>query len=700
MGLDLVIELNPVSTTGTQPAETEEAESISPPAPAQPSGEESPPETEPTSEPAVKLGTRARVRASVGRVWAPIKTRLADRAKWPRCWWHPLPPPPDERLTPEQWKEQHDEVSGTIRRVMMVLLGYSFFCILTLGAPDASLVSANAKIKIPFADTEIAFSSFILIGPLVLLGVASYLHLFVGKWLELNHHPLSKDQAPIPYAFNMRENRLAHLFSTLVFYWLVPLILGYFAYKASPQPDGWQIASLAACVAAAFLYLHVRRDMYGSAHKGIRAVRRFAVIALAFLAYAGYEGRNLFQRQLNLFGAKLASEDLRRANLSGIDPRQADLQGTNLARADLRDADLRGALLSGAEFQGARLRGAVLNSLDLSGAMNLSQEQINAARGDSHAVLPAGLTRPKHWPAAELRGHTGTVMHAEFSPDGSRIVTASWDSTARVWEAASGELVVALEGHTSAVRHSAFSPDGSRIVTASSDDTARVWEAASGELVVALEGHTSAVRHSAFSPDGSRIVTASSDDTARVWEAASGELVVALEGHTSAVRHSAFSPDGSRIVTASSDDTPRVWEAASGELVVAQRATPARLRTRRFRPTAAASSPPALTIRRGSGRRPAASWSSLWRATPARLSTRRFRPTAAASSPPVGTIRRGSGRRPAASWSWLWRATPTWLGTRRFRPTAAASSPPAGTIRRASGKCADASHVSNRVALG
>ena len=658
MGLDLVIELNPVSTTGTQPAETEEAESISPPAPAQPSGEESPPETEPTSEPAVKLGTRARVRASVGRVWAPIKTRLADRAKWPRCWWHPLPPPPDERLTPEQWKEQHDEVSGTIRRVMMVLLGYSFFCILTLGAPDASLVSANAKIKIPFADTEIAFSSFILIGPLVLLGVASYLHLFVGKWLELNHHPLSKDQAPIPDAFNMRENRLAHLFSTLVFYWLVPLILGYFAYKASPQPDGWQIASLAACVAAAFLYLHVRRDMYGSAHKGIRAVRRFAVIALAFLAYAGYEGRNLFQRQLNLFGAKLASEDLRRANLSGIDPRQADLQGTNLARADLRDADLRGALLSGAEFQGARLRGAVLNSLDLSGAMNLSQEQINAARGDSHAVLPAGLTRPKHWPAAELRGHTGTVMHAEFSPDGSRIVTASWDSTARVWEAASGELVVALEGHTSAVRHSAFSPDGSRIVTASSDDTARVWEAASGELVVALEGHTSAVRHSAFSPDGSRIVTASSDDTARVWEAASGELVVALEGHTSAVAHAAVAPDGSRIVTASSDDTPRVWEAASGELVVAQRATPARLRTRRLRPTAAASSPPALTIRRGSGRRPAASWSSLWRATPARLSTR------------------------------------------RFRPTAAASSPPAGTIRRASGKCADASHVSNRVALG
>ena len=557
-----------MSSSGIQPAETKEAEPASQPDHAHPPGGESTPEPEPSSEPTVKPRTWVRVRALAGRVRATVEKRLTDRARWPRLWWYPLPPP-DERLTAEQWKEQHGEVSGTIRRVMLLLLGYSFFCILTLGAPDASLVSSNAKIKIPFADTEIAFSSFILIGPLVLLGIAAYLHLFAGKLLELNHHPLSKDQAPLPYVFNMRENRLARIFSTLVFHWLVPLILGYFAYKASPQPDGWQVASLAGCVAVVFLYLHVRRGMYEGAHNGVRAIRWLVVLALAFLAYAGYEGRNPFQRQLDLFGAKLAAEDLRRANLSGIDLRQADLQGTNLARTDLREADLRGALLNGAELQGARLRGAVLNGLDLSRATNLSQEQIDVARGDSHVVLPDGLTRPNHWPTAELRGHFGSVGHAEFSPDGRRIVTASWDSTARVWEAASGELVVALEGHSGLVMHAAFSPDGSRIVTASSDKTALVWEAASGELIVALEGHTGWVDHAEFSPDSSRIVTASDDNTARVWEAASGELVVALEGHTNRVMHAEFSPDGHRIVTASWDSTARVWEAASGELVVA-----------------------------------------------------------------------------------------------------------------------------------
>src|SRR5262249_42235336 len=65
----------------------------------------------------------------------------------------------------------------------------------------------------------------------------------------------------------------------------------------------------------------------------------------------------------------------------------------------------------------------------------------------------------------------------------------------------------------------AFSPDGSRIVTASSDNTARIWDAASAREIAVLRGHDSYVNSAAFSPDGSRIVTASSDKTARIWDA-------------------------------------------------------------------------------------------------------------------------------------------------------------------------------------
>ncbi len=75
-----------------------------------------------------------------------------------------------------------------------------------------------------------------------------------------------------------------------------------------------------------------------------------------------------------------------------------------------------------------------------------------------------------------LEGHSGPVVSAAFSPAGKRILTASWDKTASVWDAASGESLVVLEGHSDYVLSAAYSPDGKRIVTASDDHTARVWE--------------------------------------------------------------------------------------------------------------------------------------------------------------------------------------------------------------------------------
>ncbi len=75
---------------------------------------------------------------------------------------------------------------------------------------------------------------------------------------------------------------------------------------------------------------------------------------------------------------------------------------------------------------------------------------------------------------AILKGHQNYVYSAKFSPDGQRIVTASFDSTVRVWDL-SGQLLAELQGHQNYVRSANFSPDGQRIVTASDDNTAIVW---------------------------------------------------------------------------------------------------------------------------------------------------------------------------------------------------------------------------------
>ena len=194
---------------------------------------------------------------------------------------------------------------------------------------------------------------------------------------------------------------------------------------------------------------------------------------------------------------------------------------------------------------------------------------------DGTRIVTASLDRTlRVWDAATgkpigepLKVHDD-VLSAAFSPDGTRIVTASSDKTARIWDAATGQPIgEPLKGHDDAVQSAAFSPDGTRIVTASSDKTARIWDAATGKPIgEPLKGHDDAVQSAAFSPDGTRIVTASLDKTARVWDAATGPPIgEPLKGHGGLVYGAAFSPDGTRIVTASSDRTARIWDAATGQ---------------------------------------------------------------------------------------------------------------------------------------
>ena len=114
--------------------------------------------------------------------------------------------------------------------------------------------------------------------------------------------------------------------------------------------------------------------------------------------------------------------------------------------------------------------------------------------------------------------HEDGVNSAQFSPDGKYIVTASYDNTARVWDAKTGEPVTEPLKHEESVNSAQFSPDGKYIVTASWDNTARVWDAKTGEPVTEPLKHEGFVLSAQFSPDGRYIVTASSDNTARVWE--------------------------------------------------------------------------------------------------------------------------------------------------------------------------------------
>jgi WD40 repeat protein len=166
-----------------------------------------------------------------------------------------------------------------------------------------------------------------------------------------------------------------------------------------------------------------------------------------------------------------------------------------------------------------------------------------------------------------LKAHTDHLLGASFSPDGRRLVTASDDRTARLWDAQTGAPLFELSGHKGPVRFATFSPDGRHVITTSVDNTARVWDAETGRMITSLEGHRNNVLRAAFSPNGRHVVTASMDRTARVWDSGSGKQIHNLDQHGAPVRDAMFTRDGKSIVTISNDGTARLWDAATGKTI-------------------------------------------------------------------------------------------------------------------------------------
>ena len=216
-------------------------------------------------------------------------------------------------------------------------------------------------------------------------------------------------------------------------------------------------------------------------------------------------------------------------------------------------------------------------------------------------------------------GHEDRVNSAVYSPDGRRIVTASADSTVKVWDAETLQLIGTLNGHKDICYSALYNRAGDRIVTTSFDGTAKVWDAETLQLIGTLFEKKSDIysdlytpvfsasyspagdrivtvsesyngsemlvewdaetlqpigtpsriydRFAVYSPDGRRIVTASAENTVTVWDAETLQPIGTLRGHKDYVRSAAYSPNGRRIVTTSKDNTAKVWDAEMMKLI-------------------------------------------------------------------------------------------------------------------------------------
>jgi WD40 repeat protein len=245
-----------------------------------------------------------------------------------------------------------------------------------------------------------------------------------------------------------------------------------------------------------------------------------------------------------------------------------------------------------------------------------------------HVVTLAGSAQDVRQAQAAYRP-SQEVRQVAFRPDGRQLAGASDDGTIRVWDATTGQELLAWNGHGSGAKCLAYSPDGRHLVSGGKDVTdvanvrvyygaVRVWDVATGRQALAWKADNAEVNSVAYSPDGRNIVSGGGTevmvwdaDTGRavrtlsrrggqttdvayspdgrwvagagvagprfegtvdVWAAADGTPLHTLHAGPSAVESVSFDRDGRRLVTSVWDGSPRVWEVSTGRELLTLRA--------------------------------------------------------------------------------------------------------------------------------
>ncbi|WP_292430722.1 AAA family ATPase [Mesorhizobium sp.] len=297
-----------------------------------------------------------------------------------------------------------------------------------------------------------------------------------------------------------------------------------------------------------------RRDLAATAAIQLARRTRYAAIVATVLAllagagaFVGFRGQQEATRQAVL--AQMSADKARSAEKEALEARDQALRNQSLSLAFLSQQ----TAVSGNTEAAILL---ALEALPTGTSAHRRPYLFEAEAALYKALLAHRQTR--------IFPQDAGVTHAAFNRTGDRIVTSSYDKTARIWDVPNGTETAVLKGHQGAVERAEFSPDGSRVITVARDGTARIWNATSGEQLFVLQpvgNFPTAI----FSPNGNRVLTAGENSDASLWDAQTGRKVLSVDGRGNCL--AGFSPDGRSFATARGDyHAVLIWNAEDGKL--------------------------------------------------------------------------------------------------------------------------------------
>jgi len=219
--------------------------------------------------------------------------------------------------------------------------------------------------------------------------------------------------------------------------------------------------------------------------------------------------------------------------------------------------------------------GSLLNSL---GGHTLEIISANYSPDGNNIVTASWDETAKIWDAQSgkllksMEGHTSMIISIIYSPDGKLIV----GNTGEIWDCQGSTPIKNLEfGNVPEVEKAQYSPDGTKIISVLDEHTAKIWDAESGALIHSLEGNPSDISRGYFSPDSKMVVTVSAHlentlrtNTIRLWDMKSGKLMYTLEHGHDYNLGVLFSPDSKCIVAQSGNNIDLVLlDAQSGKML-------------------------------------------------------------------------------------------------------------------------------------